>query len=101
MPSSSGKPRPDAYFTSLAALDSSVPAKSDDQVIPYIQSRLKSAQGKDRRQLLVCHDYKVNSSLEQLYKREALRSIIQGGYKEDYNDHSYTFNFWQYCDTFI
>jgi len=64
--------------------------------------------GKDRPQLVICHDYKV--SLVRVVEHETRRltgaassRMHQGGYTEGGAElrRDYTFNWWQLTDTFV
>ncbi|KXN88355.1 Cytosolic endo-beta-N-acetylglucosaminidase [Leucoagaricus sp. SymC.cos] len=85
MPTTQSLPTPDLYFTSLQGLDDYRAKKlsdrpSSNRTTPWTP-RKTSAQG-TKGKLLVCHDYK-------------------GGYVENPQGLSYTFNYWSLCDTFV
>ncbi|PCH41736.1 glycoside hydrolase family 85 protein [Wolfiporia cocos MD-104 SS10] len=73
------------YFVTLAELDTWAgrPSAKLQGVLAYHPRRsLNGSSSESRGKLLTCHDYK-------------------GGYTESPSGLAYTFNFWQYCDTFI
>ncbi|KLO08577.1 hypothetical protein SCHPADRAFT_858859 [Schizopora paradoxa] len=74
------------YFKTLSELDEwhnrSYSRKRLDDVLAYTPRNTINSKSSTSGQLLICHDYK-------------------GGYTEYKSPLSYTFNFWDHCDTFI
>ncbi|KAF9449023.1 glycoside hydrolase family 85 protein [Macrolepiota fuliginosa MF-IS2] len=85
MPTTQLLPTPDLYFTTLDELDAYQTKPLSERPNPGRTTkwtpRKTLAQG-SRGKLLVCHDYK-------------------GGYVEDPQGFTYTFNYWSLCDTFV
>jgi hypothetical protein len=99
--------QPKDYCDSLAQLPGLVEASQQPNahapaLVPFVLGPEGEA---DRPKLAVCHDYKVSCILSSFTASRALLTprSVQGGYTEGGAElrRDYTFNWWQFTDTFI